>query len=70
MWFALILRSIITLQKIINHIKDRSHSATYASFMSPPVVMQVISSMKIIMGEDGTDKGECHVRKMRGTFCR
>ena len=29
--------------------------------MSPPVVMQIISSMKIIMGEDGTDKGESHV---------
>jgi len=25
--------------------------------MSPPVAMQIISSMKMIMGEDGTDKG-------------
>ncbi|XP_044163019.1 serine palmitoyltransferase 2-like isoform X2 [Acropora millepora] len=49
---------IAASEKIINHIKGRSHSATYASFMSPPVVMQVISSMKIIMGEDGTDKGK------------
>ncbi|KAK2553865.1 Serine palmitoyltransferase 2 [Acropora cervicornis] len=47
---------IAASEKIINHIKGRSHSATYASFMSPPVVMQIISSMKIIMGEDGTDK--------------
>ncbi|KAJ7379981.1 Serine palmitoyltransferase 2 [Desmophyllum pertusum] len=26
--------------------------------MSPPVVMQIIASMKMIMGEDGTDKGK------------
>jgi hypothetical protein len=25
--------------------------------MSPPVAQQIISSMKIIMGEDGTDEG-------------
>ena len=25
--------------------------------MSPPVAQQIISSMRIIMGEDGTDEG-------------
>ena len=44
-------------QEIIKHIRGSSHSAAYASSMSPPVVMQIISSMKMIMGEDGTDKG-------------
>ena len=44
-------------QEIIDHIRGSSHSAAYASSMSPPVAMQVISSMKIIMGEDGTDEG-------------
>lgn len=44
-------------QEIISHIRGSSHSAAYASSMSPPVVMQIISSMKMIMGEDGTDKG-------------
>ena len=44
-------------QEIINHIRGSSHSAAYASSMSPPVVMQIIASMKMIMGEDGTDKG-------------
>lgn len=44
-------------QEIIDHIRGSSHSAAYASSMSPPVVMQIISSMKMIMGEDGTDKG-------------
>lgn len=45
------------LQEIIDHIRGCSHSAAYASSMSPPVAMQIISSMKMIMGEDGTDKG-------------
>ncbi|KAJ7379980.1 Serine palmitoyltransferase 2 [Desmophyllum pertusum] len=49
---------IAASQEIINHIRAASHSAAYASFMSPPVVMQVLSSMKIIMGEDGTDRGK------------
>lgn len=44
-------------QEIISHIRGSSHSAAYASSMSPPVVMQIIASMKMIMGEDGTDKG-------------
>jgi len=25
--------------------------------MSPPIAQQIISSMRIIMGEDGTDEG-------------
>ena len=28
--------------------------------MSPPVAQQIISSMKIIMGEDGTDEGSTY----------
>ncbi|XP_068730448.1 serine palmitoyltransferase 2-like [Montipora capricornis] len=49
---------IAASEDIINHIKGHSYSATYASFMSPPVVMQIISTMKIIMGEDGSDNGK------------
>lgn len=48
----------LILQEIINHIRGSSHSAAYASSMSPPVAMQIIASMKMIMGEDGTDKGK------------
>ena len=33
--------------------------------MSPPVVMQILSSMKIIMGEDGTNKGWSNSRSAR-----
>lgn len=48
---------IAASQEIIDHIRGSSHSAAYASSMAPPVAMQVISSMKMIMGEDGTDEG-------------
>ena len=44
-------------QAIINHLRRYSHAATYGSAMSAPVAQQVISSMKIIMGEDGTKEG-------------
>ena len=45
-------------QEIIEHIRSTSHSAAYASSMSAPCAQQIMSSMKIIMGEDGTDDGK------------
>ena len=45
------------MQAIINHLRKHSHAATYAAPISAPVAQQVISSMKIIMGEDGTKEG-------------
>ncbi|KAK2561766.1 Serine palmitoyltransferase 2 [Acropora cervicornis] len=50
--------------EIIDHIRGSSHSAAYASSMSPPVAVQVISSMKIIMGEDGTDEGKRRLKAL------
>ncbi|XP_065183456.1 serine palmitoyltransferase 2-like [Sycon ciliatum] len=45
-------------RKIINHLRKNSHSGVYASSMSVPVIQQVLSSMRIIMGEDGTNEGQ------------
>lgn len=45
-------------KKLIDHIRIKSHAACYATSMSPPVAQQVIKSMQIIMGEDGTDEGQ------------
>ncbi|XP_035665618.1 serine palmitoyltransferase 2-like [Branchiostoma floridae] len=45
-------------KRLINHLRAYSHSTTYACSMSAPVAQQVISSMKIIMGEDGTNRGK------------
>ncbi|XP_078580214.1 serine palmitoyltransferase 2-like [Branchiostoma floridae x Branchiostoma japonicum] len=44
-------------KRLINHLRTYSHSTTYACSMSAPVAQQVISSMRIIMGEDGTNIG-------------
>ena len=54
--------SFLVIQKIINHLRKNSHSGVYASSMSVPVIQQTLSSMRIIMGEDGTNEGTlpCH----------
>ncbi|KAI4883123.1 hypothetical protein NFI96_017291 [Prochilodus magdalenae] len=41
-------------KELIDYLRSHSHSAVYATSMSPPVVEQIITSMKCIMGEDGT----------------
>jgi len=47
----------VYVQKLIDYIRVRSHSACYATGMSAPVAQQVITSMQIIMGRDGTEEG-------------
>ncbi|MEQ2265728.1 hypothetical protein XENORESO_011632, partial [Xenotaenia resolanae] len=44
-------------RELIDYLRCHSHSAVYATSMSPPVVEQIITSMKCIMGEDGTTIG-------------
>ena len=46
------------VQEVINHLRGSSHAATYGAAMSAPVAQQIITSMTIIMGEDGTTEGE------------
>ena len=48
----------VSFQDIISHIRACSHSAAYACSMSPPVVQQIYTSMKVILGEDGSNKGQ------------
>ena len=48
----------ICLQKVIDYIKKLSHSTCYANSMPAPVAQQVISSMRIIGGFDGTLEGK------------
>jgi len=51
-------------KKLIEYIKLRSHSACYATSMAPPVAQQIISSMRVIMGLDGTSEGERRVGQL------
>uniref|UniRef100_A0A8C4P0U7 serine C-palmitoyltransferase n=1 Tax=Dicentrarchus labrax TaxID=13489 RepID=A0A8C4P0U7_DICLA len=45
-------------KKLVDYLRSHSHSAVYASAMSPPVTEQIIRAMKCIMGKDGSTEGE------------
>lgn len=45
-------------QELIDYLRVQSHSAVYATSFTPSIMEQVLSSMKCIMGEDGTSIGE------------
>uniref|UniRef100_A0A8C6WJG0 serine C-palmitoyltransferase n=1 Tax=Neogobius melanostomus TaxID=47308 RepID=A0A8C6WJG0_9GOBI len=49
---------------LVDYIRRHSHSAIYATAMSPPVTEQVIRAMKCIMGQDGGDEGIRRVRQL------
>ncbi|XP_042156927.1 serine palmitoyltransferase 2-like [Oncorhynchus tshawytscha] len=51
-------------RELIDYLRSHSHSAIYATSMSPPVSQQIITSMKIIMGEDGTTLGVVRLRQL------
>ncbi|XP_066270873.1 serine palmitoyltransferase 2-like [Branchiostoma lanceolatum] len=51
-------------KRLIDHLRAYSYSTTYACSMSAPVAQQVISSMKIIMGEDGTNTGKLRIMRL------
>lgn len=42
----------------MDYLRTHSHSAVYATAMSPPVTEQVIRAIKCIMGKDGSTEGE------------
>ncbi|VDL76629.1 unnamed protein product [Nippostrongylus brasiliensis] len=42
---------------VIDHIRRSSAGPCYGASMSPPIVAQVLSSMKVMCGEDGTTIG-------------
>ncbi|EPB75381.1 ADP/ATP translocase 1 domain protein [Ancylostoma ceylanicum] len=45
------------VQALIEHVRCNSAGPCYGASMSPPIIAQVLSSMKIMCGEDGTDIG-------------
>ncbi|XP_015436390.1 PREDICTED: serine palmitoyltransferase 2 [Dufourea novaeangliae] len=49
---------------LINHLRIYSHAHAYAAAMSPPVAQQIITSMKIIAGEDGTNDGKKRTKQL------
>ncbi|XP_076312775.1 serine palmitoyltransferase 2-like isoform X2 [Tachypleus tridentatus] len=51
-------------KKLIHHIRIHSHSAVYANNIAAPIAQQIISSMEIIMGKDGTDEGQKKIQQL------
>ncbi|KAI8072173.1 pyridoxal phosphate-dependent transferase [Gilbertella persicaria] len=51
-------------KKIIDHLKLHNHAYNYAEPMSVPVTQQVITSMKIVAGEDGTSEGAKRIEQL------
>ncbi|XP_036006772.1 serine palmitoyltransferase 2 isoform X2 [Fundulus heteroclitus] len=51
-------------RELIDYLRCHSHSAVYATSMSPPVVEQIITSVKCIMGDDGAITGRSRVRQL------
>ncbi|KAG8186298.1 hypothetical protein JTE90_007323 [Oedothorax gibbosus] len=51
-------------KSLINHLRRHSHSFTYATSMSAPVAQQIIMTLKILMGKDGTTDGVDRVRQL------
>ncbi|XP_024000171.1 serine palmitoyltransferase 3-like [Salvelinus sp. IW2-2015] len=52
------------LQELVDYLRSHSHSAVYASAMSPPVTEQILRAMKCIMGLDGTTVGQARVHQL------
>lgn len=52
-------------KNIVNLIRATSYSSAYAGTMAPAVMQQIISSMKMIMGEDGTQEGARRLKQLR-----
>lgn len=51
-------------KQVVDHIRLHSHSSCYAVSMPAPVAQQIITSMEIIMGRDGTGDGVTRVAQL------
>ncbi|XP_076971274.1 serine palmitoyltransferase 3 isoform X2 [Tamandua tetradactyla] len=51
-------------KELVDYLRANSHSALYATSMSPPVAEQVIRVLKILMGLDGTTQGLQRIQQL------
>ncbi|XP_058093020.1 long chain base biosynthesis protein 2a-like isoform X2 [Magnolia sinica] len=52
-------------KELIQYLKYACPAHLYATSMSPPAVQQVISAIKIILGEDGSNRGAQKLNRIR-----
>ncbi|XP_026165688.1 serine palmitoyltransferase 3 [Mastacembelus armatus] len=51
-------------KELVDYLRNHSHSAIYATAMSPPVTQQIIRAIKCIMGNDGSTEGIRRIRQL------
>ncbi len=51
-------------KKMIDHVRAYSHGTTYATSMPAPVVMQIIASMRQIIGIEGGEEGRKRIAQL------
>ena len=51
-------------KKLVDYLLMNSHSNAYASSMSPPVCWQIIKTLEIIMGIDGSNEGQKRIAQL------
>ncbi|PKA53909.1 Long chain base biosynthesis protein 2d [Apostasia shenzhenica] len=56
---------IAASKEIIQHLKKICPAHFYATSMSPPAAQQVISAIKVILGEDGSSRGAKKLAQIR-----
>ncbi|KAJ3108019.1 serine palmitoyltransferase component [Phlyctochytrium planicorne] len=53
---------------IIDHLRFNNHSSVYGESISVPVLQQIITSMRIIMGEEGGDDGRRRIHTLARNY--
>lgn len=56
---------IASSKEVIEYLRNSSPGFSYATSLSMPAAQQIISSMKVISGEDGTDRGSRKIVQLK-----
>lgn len=63
--FASVGGYVASSKNVIDYLKSQSYGQVYETSMSPGALQQVISSLKVISGQDGTDLGQKKIRQLK-----
>jgi len=52
-------------RELIQHLKHWAPGHLYATSLAPPAAQQILSAIKLLRGEDGTDRGARKLAQLR-----
>ncbi|KND01022.1 serine C-palmitoyltransferase LCB2 [Spizellomyces punctatus DAOM BR117] len=55
---------IAAKQEIVDRVRFYTHASVYAEAITPPILQQIYTSMRIIMGEEGGDEGRRRIQQL------